>query len=88
MKKELYICIYNSFNMIDKNSLDYIHVCTKCKIAKPNSEYPKKNEPNSRRLRNYNSSCKFCNKDRHKKYKKDEKEAKTYKLKYFFNLSY
>lgn len=71
---------------IDKNDPEYLHVCTMCNISKKNSEYPKK--VGDRRLRKYSSICKICNKDRWKKYIKSPIELKTYKLKYFFNLSY
>ena len=71
---------------MNKNDIDYIHICTKCNIPKKNSEYPKKT--GDRRLRKYSSICKLCNKDRWKKYIRSPKESKEYKLKYFFNLSY
>jgi hypothetical protein len=71
---------------IDKNDPEYLYVCTMCNISKKNSEYPKK--VGDRRLRKYSSICKICNKDRWKKYIKSPIKLKTYKLKYFFNLSY
>jgi len=74
--------------IVDKNNPNYIFICTICKTPKENIEYSIKR--GARRVRNYSSSCKECDKLRLEKYSKTrvyKNLAKQYQIKYKFKLS-
>lgn len=72
--------------MIDKDSLDYIFICKKCNIGKPNSEYTKRNT--GKRQRHYFSKCKKCQNENVIRWSRDSIKSKKYKLKKYFNIEY
>lgn len=72
------------------NDLEYLHVCTKCKIPKPNKEYTICRHKN--RARKYLSSCKECKNEFYKngpgkssKLKTAISQRKKHRLNMMFN---
>lgn len=60
---------------LNTNSADFVFLCTKCTINKPNSDFPKR--IGCRRIREYSSICKVCTDKRNKVWISNNKDKRA-----------